>query len=94
MVVVETSVKHASQADFDLFDVGVSGAIEELGGPPEGLMAHFVRPDGDGFVICDVWKTPEDFRRFNDDILAPKLAGAGLQVADERVSPVWSFARP
>lgn len=94
MVVVEISVKHASQADFDLFDIDVSGAIEELGGPPEGLMAHVVRPDGDGFVICDVWKSPEDFHRFNDDIVAPRLAAAGLKVADERVSPVWSFARP
>ena len=94
MVVVETRVSAASQADFDLFDIDVSGAIEELGGPPEGLMAHFVRPDGDGFVICDVWKTPEDCRQFNDHILAPKLAGAGLQVVHERVSPVWSFARP
>ncbi|MBK9737999.1 MAG: hypothetical protein IPO93_00420 [Actinobacteria bacterium] len=94
MVVAEIRVLNASKADFDAFDVGVSGAIEEMGGPPEGLVTHVVRPDGDGFVICDVWRTPEDLRRFNDGVLLPMLAAAGHVVSDERVSPVWSYARP
>jgi hypothetical protein len=93
-VVAELPVVNASQADFDLFDIALSGALEQLAGPPEGLLAHFVRPDGDGFLICDVWRTEEDLRRFNDDVLLPRLRDAGFLLGEERVSPVWSFARP
>jgi hypothetical protein len=94
MILAELPVLNGTREDFDLFDISVSSAIEELSGPPEGLMSHVVRPDGDGFLICDVWRTSEDLRRFNDGILRPLLEAAGLESGAERVSAVWSFARP
>lgn len=93
-VVVELLVPRASREQFDAFDVSVSTAIEASGGPPAGLMAHVVRPAGDGFLICDVWSREEDARAFHRDILAALLSDAGFQAGEPVTSAVWSFARP
>lgn len=92
-VVVEVVVARGSQAEFDGVDVAVSSAMEHSG-PPAGLMAHLVKPVGDGFVISDVWRSAQDFDPFWDEVLRPALAAAGLVAGDPVVSPVWSFARP
>ena len=94
MIVYESRVANAPKADLDLLDVAVSGAIEELGGPPDGLMVHVVRPEGDGFVIIEVWRDEDTMRRFNDAVLVPRLAEQGLVITGEQTSAVWSFARP
>jgi hypothetical protein len=57
-------------------------------------MAHLVRPSGDGFLICNVWRSAEDMHSFYDAVLLPLLATAGLVCEEPTVSPVWSFARP
>ena len=64
------------------------------GGPPAGLMSHAVYPEGDGFVIADVWRTGSDGQRFTDEVLRPLLDESGLTGQDPVVRPVWSFARP
>lgn len=66
----------------------------QLGGPPIGLMAHIAHPSGDGFVLCDVWRSEPEMRSFYDEVVLPKLAEAGLEPRDPVISPVWSFARP
>jgi hypothetical protein len=42
-VVAELFVPHATRSEFDPFDVSVSGAVEQMGGPLAGLMALLVR---------------------------------------------------
>ncbi len=93
-IVVEMLVPRASKAEADLFDESVEAALMKMGGPPAGLMVHFERPAGDGFLICDVWRTEDDMRAFYDDVVLPKLAEAGLEVEEPKTSPVWGFARP
>lgn len=44
-----------------------------MGGPPAGLMAHYVRPAGDGFVICDVGRTEADWRPFYEQVMLASL---------------------
>lgn len=93
-IVVETLVPRASRADYDRFDQGVEAAMMQLGGPPSGLMAHIGHPSGDGFLICNVWKTEAAMRSFYDEVIRPNLAAAGLDAAESVISPLWAFARP
>jgi hypothetical protein len=37
------------------------------------------RPDGDGFLLSNVWRSESDMRPFYDDVALPRLAEAGLQ---------------
>jgi hypothetical protein len=73
---------------------GVNSAIMQLGGPPAGLMAHIAHPSGDGFVLCEVWRSEAEMRSFYDEVVLPELAEAGLEPQEPVISPVWSFARP
>jgi len=62
-------------------------------------MVHFARADGDGFMLCNVWRTEDDMRSFYDAVVLPRLAEAGLAEAglaaeDPSVSTMWGFARP
>lgn len=93
-VVVETLVPQASKAEADRFDDSMGVAMMEMGGPPAGLMVHFARPSGDGFVLCNVWRAEADMRPFYDGVILPKLADAGLSFEEPTISPVWVFARP
>jgi len=93
-VVVQTVVPRASKAQADSFEESVGTAMMERGGPPAGLMAHIGHPSGDGFVLCNVWRSEADMRSFHDEVLLPKLAEIGLEPEESVISPVWSFARP
>ena len=93
-IVVQTFVPHASKEDADRFDQSVGAAMKDTGGPPAGLMAHIGHPSGDGFVLCNVWRSEADMRSYYDEVILPKLAEAGLEPEASVVSPVWSFARP
>jgi hypothetical protein len=57
-------------------------------------MAHVVYPDGDGFVIAEVWRGETEGRPYVDDVLRPLLADLGLTPGETTVREVWSFARP
>jgi len=93
-IIVQTFVPRASQADADRLDLIVGAAMMQAGGPPVGLMAHVGYPSGEGFVVCNVWRSEAEMQSFHHAVLLPKLAEAGLEPADSVVSPVWSFARP
>lgn len=93
-VLVQTLVSHASQDDADRLDQAVGVAMEQMGGPPAGLMAHIAHPSGDGFVLCNVWRSEAEMRAFYEEAVLPKLAESGLDPAAPVVAPVWSFARP
>lgn len=57
-------------------------------------MSHVVYPDGDGFVVAEVWRTQIEATSYVDGVLRPLLAQLGLTADAGTVRPIWSFARP
>jgi hypothetical protein len=57
-------------------------------------MAHAVYPEGDGFVISEVWRSEAEGSRYVDDVLRPLMSELALAAQGTEVRPVWSFARP
>ena len=66
----------------------------QAGGPPPGLMSHAVYPEGDGFVVAEVWRTESEGQRYIDNVLRGLLAESGLTGQQAVGRAVWSFARP
>ena len=93
-IVVETLIPRASKAEAERFDERIEDAMMQMGGPPAGLMVHYTRPAGDGFLLCNVWRTDADMRQFYDGVILPGLADAGLESEEPLIAPVWVFARP
>jgi hypothetical protein len=93
-IVVETLVPRASRTEADGFDASIEAAMMQMSGPPAGLMIHYARPEGDGFLLCDVWRSEAELRPFYDDVVLPRLADADLDAEESTISPVWGFARP
>lgn len=93
-IAVETVVSQASRAEAEKFDAAVEAAMVQQGGPPAGLMVHFMHPMGDGFVLRNVWRGREEMERFYGDVILPLLAAAALAHEEPTVSAVWTFARP
>ena len=93
-VLLELSVTPATQDQFNELDAKVGQSMQQAGGPPAGLMSHAVYPDGEGFVIAEVWRAESEGRRYIDDVLRPLIDESGLAGQDTLARPVWSFARP
>ena len=93
-VLVQLTVTPATQAQFNELDAAVGQSMTDAGGPPDGLMSHVVYPEGDGFVVAEVWRAESDGQHYVDDVLRPLVAELNLTVKDTQVRPVWSFARP
>ncbi len=93
-IVLQLTVAPATQDQFNELDAKVGQAMMEAGGPPAGLMSHAVYPEGDGFVIAQVWRAENDGQSYVDDVLRPLITEAGLAGQASVVRPVWSFARP
>jgi hypothetical protein len=93
-VLLRLSVKRATQEQFNELDVRVGQAMMQAGGPPVGLMSHVVYPEGEGFVLAEVWRAPEEGQTYVDTVLRPLVSEVGLTGEETTVSQVWSFARP
>lgn len=93
-VLFRLSVPFATRDQYYLLDERVEQQMKRSGGPPPGLMAHVVYPEGDGFVVADVWRTEGDGRSFGDGVVRPLLIELGLTAPEVTVNPVWSFGRP
>ena len=93
-VLIQLSVGPATQDQFDELDAAVDEAMSQAGGPPQGLMAHIVYPEGDGFVVAGVWRTQDEGRAYVEGPLRSLVNGLGLSPLGTVVRPVWSFARP
>ena len=93
-IVVDTLVRQASRDQAEKFDASIEAAMTQMGGPPEGLMVHFTRPAGGGFLLCNVWRSATEMKPFFDEVILPRLADAGLTPEEPLVAPVWVFARP
>ena len=93
-LLLQLTVAPATQDQFNELDAKVGQSMMEAGGPPAGLMSHAVYPEGDGFVIAEVWRAEGDGQHYIDDVLRPLLAEFALTGQVTLVRPVWSFARP
>ena len=93
-VLLQLAVTRATQDQFDQLDAMVGEAMMQAGGPPPGLMSHVVYPEGDGFVVAEVWRMESDGLPYLDGVLRPLLTAVGLAGEETTVRPVWSFARP
>ena len=93
-VLLQLAVTHATQDQFNELDARVEQAMMHAGGPPPGLMSHMVYPEGDGFVVAEVWRVESEGHSYLDDVLRPLLAELGLTGNQTIARPVWSFARP
>ena len=93
-VLVQLTVTPATQQQFNELDAAVGQSMTDAGGPPDGLMSHTVYPEGDGFVVAEVWRTESAGQHYVDDVLRPLVGELSPQAKDAHVRPVWSFARP
>ena len=91
---LQLTVAPGTQDQFNELDAKVGQSMMQAGGPPAGLMSHAVYPEGDGFVIAEVWRTESEGQRYIDDVLRLLLAESGLTGQETVGRPVWSFARP
>ncbi len=70
-VLVQLTVTPATHQQFNELDAAVGQSMTDAGGPPDGLMSHVVYPEGDGFVVAEVWRTESDGQHYVDDVLRP-----------------------
>ena len=62
----------------------VDAAVNAKGDPPDGLIAHTARFDGDTLRILDIWESPEAFEAFAESRLSP---GIGETLGDDAPGP-------
>ncbi|MGA8219731.1 MAG: hypothetical protein WB771_14300 [Solirubrobacterales bacterium] len=71
----------------DQYDA-VDAALDPKGDPPDGLIAHTARFDGDTLKILDIWESPEAFGAFAESRLGPGIAEIlGDDAPDEPPQP-------
>jgi heme-degrading monooxygenase HmoA len=58
--------------------------------PPQGLIAHVMTKTPDGVRVVDIWESPEDFQKFNEERLLPTTQ----QVMTERGISVDPLPQP
>ena len=56
----------------DQYDA-VDAAMNPQGDPPDGLIAHSARFDGDTLKVLDIWESPEAFGAFAESRLGPTI---------------------
>lgn len=93
-VLLQLAVTRATHDQFDQLDAKVGEAMGQAGGPPPGLMSHVVYPEGDGFVVAEIWRTDSEGVDYLESVLRPLLTATSLAGEETTVRPVWSFARP
>ncbi len=67
----------------DQYDA-VDAALNPKGDPPDGLIAHSARFDGDTLKILDIWESAEAFGAFAESRLGP---GIGEALGDDAPPP-------
>jgi hypothetical protein len=67
----------------DQYDA-LDAAMNPQGDPPDGLIAHSARFDGDTLKILDIWASPEAFAAFAESQLGPTI---GETLGDDAPPP-------
>ncbi len=93
-IVARILVEPAGQKDHDRLESAIESRLQDLGGPPDGLMLHVGYPQGRGFMIVEAWRNQGLFQSYLDRLLLPALGEVGLMAGDVEIAPAWSIARP
>ncbi len=93
-IVAQVFVEPAEQNDHDRLESAVGSRLQDLGGPPDGLMVHVGYPHGRGFMIVEAWRSEDLFRLYFENLFLPALREAGLVAGAAEIGPAWSIARP
>lgn len=56
----------------DQYDA-VDNVLDNKSNPPEGLIAHSARLDGDTFRVLDIWESEQAFENFVESRLGPTM---------------------
>ena len=86
-VLVQLTVTPATQQQFNELDAAVGQSMTDAGGPPDGLMSHVVYPQGDGFVVAEVWRTESDGQHYVDNVLRQLVSELSLTAKDLMCDP-------
>jgi hypothetical protein len=57
----------------DQYDA-IDAALDPKGNPPDGLIAHSARFDGETLKVLDIWESAEDYGAFAVSRLGPGIA--------------------
>jgi len=68
-VFVELDFEGFTTDQYDEIDT----ALDPKGNPPDGLIAHSARVDGDQLRILDIWESPEAFGAFAESRIGPTV---------------------
>jgi hypothetical protein len=60
------------QVTTDQYDA-VDAALDPEGNPPDGMIAHSARFDGDTLKILDIWESEQAFENFVESRLGPTI---------------------
>jgi hypothetical protein len=92
-VLCSVPVPGGSQADAIALEQRVGQRLQELGGPPPGLMFLAVHPDDAGFTITMGFRTA-DLAQAEVDAAGEDAAAVVLQMGRASMVPIWSMALP
>ena len=67
----------------DQYDA-VDAALDPAGDPPDGLIAHSARFDGETLKVLDIWESREAFGAFAESRLGP---GIGETLGEDAPAP-------
>jgi hypothetical protein len=93
-VIARILVDAAEQSDHDRLQSAVEKRLQDVGGPPEGLLVHLACPDDRGLMIVEAWRSEDSFRYYLDHVLGAALRDVGLVAGGPDIVPAWSIARP
>lgn len=66
----------------------ISAKLDVQNNPPEGLIAHTAGRDSNGvFRIFDIWESPEQAKRFQEERLTPIVQEAMQQPGGDMTPP-------
>jgi len=85
-VIVEMDFEGFSTDQYD----AVNDALDPKGNPPDGLIAHSARLDGDRLRILDLWESPEAFGAFAESRIGPTVAETLGDAAPEIPAPKFT----
>ena len=71
-VIMEFEVSPMTPDQYDAVD----GAIDPGSNPPEGMIAHSARFDGDTLRVLDIWESEQAFQNFVESRLGPAMGEA------------------
>ena len=73
----------------DQYDA-VDAALDPVGDPPKGMLAHSARFDGDTLKILDIWESEQAFEDFVQSRLGPTIGETLGDDAPEAPQPKYT----